>query len=114
MARTRPVTATGALKFPSAIGALLDMARRSPDMPANLISRALSACSVESLDFMDVHPSHGYLLNSGDEGFTGEITSLEPATKFEALPEWLEDESLAEALERLARADVEARVAAAT
>lgn len=113
--RAQAVTTIGALKLPSAIGALLDMARRYPDMPANIISRALSACSVESLDFMDVHPSGGFLLNSGDEGlFTGEIKSLEPATQFEALPEWLEDESLAEALERLASADVEARVAAAT
>ncbi|HEV7843219.1 MAG TPA: HEAT repeat domain-containing protein [Pyrinomonadaceae bacterium] len=113
--RSQAVTSIGSLKLPSAIGALLDMARRYPDMPANLISRALSACSVESLDFMDVHPSGGFLLNSGDEGlFTGEITALEPATEFEALPEWLEDESLAEALERLASTDVEARVAAAT
>jgi HEAT repeat protein len=113
--RAQAVTSIGSLKLPSAIGALLDMARRYPDMPANLVSRALSACSVESLDFMDVHPSGGFLLNSGEEGlFTGEIKALEPATQFEALPEWLEDESLAEALERLASADVEARVAAAT
>jgi HEAT repeat protein len=113
--RTQAVSSIGALKLPSAIGALLDMARRYPDMPANLISRALSDCSVESMDFMDIHPSNGFLLTPGVEGmFTGEITALEPATDLEALPEWLEDESLAEALERLASADVEARVAAAT
>jgi HEAT repeat protein len=113
--RAQAVTSIGALKLPSAIGALLDMARRYPDMPANLISRALSDCSVESLDFMEGLSSGGFLLNSGDEGiFTGEIRALEPATDFEALPEWLEDESLAEALERLASADVEARTAAAT
>lgn len=113
--RTQAVTSIGSLKLPSAIGALLDMARRYPDMPATLISRALSDCSVESLDFMD-GVSSGFMLNSGEEGgmFTGEITHLEPATDFEALPEWLEDESLAEALERLASADVEARTAAAT
>jgi HEAT repeat protein len=112
--RTQAVTSIGALKLPSAIGALLDMARRYPDMPASLVSRALSDCSVESLDFMDSMPSGNFLLNSGEEGmFTGEITRLEPATDFEALPEWLEDESLAEALERLASADIEARTAAA-
>jgi HEAT repeat protein len=112
--RTQAVTSIGALKLPSAIGALLDMARRYPDMPASLISRALSDCSVESLDFLGGFPSDGFLLASGDEGmFTGEITQLEPATALEALPEWLEDESLAEALERLASADVEARTAAA-
>lgn len=112
--RTQAVTSIGMLKLPSAIGALLDMARRYPDMPANLISRALSDCSVESLDFMDGLSSGGFLLNPGEDGmFTGEITALEPATQFEALPEWLEDESLAEALERLASADVEARTAAA-
>ena len=113
--RAQAVTSIGALKLPSAIGALLDMARRYPDMPPNLISRALSECSVESLDFMDGLSSCGFLLNAGDEGaFTGEITALEPTTDFEALPEWLEDESLAEALERLASTDVEARTAAAT
>lgn len=113
--RTQAVTSIGALKLPSAIGALLDMARRYPDMPANLISRALSDCSVESLDFMEGLSSGGFLLGAGEDGiFTGEIKSLEPSTSFESLPEWLEDESLAEALERLASADVEARVAAAT
>jgi HEAT repeat protein len=113
--RTQAVATIGALKLPSAIGALLDMARRYPDMPAHLISRALSACSVESLDFMDGFGASGFLLNSGEEGaFTGEITALEPATVLEALPEWLEDESLAEALERLASTDIEARTAAAT
>jgi HEAT repeat protein len=113
--RTQAVATIGALKLPSAIGALLDMARRYPDMPANLISRALSDCSVESMDFMEGLSLGGHLLTPGEDGmFTGEITALEPATDFEALPEWLEDESLAEALERLASADVEARVAAAT
>lgn len=112
--RTQAVTSIGALKLPSAIGALLDMARRYPDMPANLLSRALSDCSVESLDFLGGFPSDAFLLNSGEDGlFTGEIKQLEPVTAFEALPEWLEDESLAEALERLASADVEARTAAA-
>lgn len=113
--RSQAVTTIGALKLPSAIGALLDMARRYPDMPANLISRALSDCSVECLDFMEGMPSGNFMLGTGEEGmFTGEITRLEPATDFEALPEWLEDESLAEALERLASADVEARTAAAS
>lgn len=112
--RTQAVTSIGSLKLPSAIGALLDMARRYPEMPANLISRALSDCSVESLDFLGDFSSDSFLLTAGDGGmFTGEITKLEPATTFEALPEWLEDESLAEALERLASADVEARTAAA-
>ena len=112
--RTNAVASIGALKLPSAIGALLDMARRYPDMPGHLISRALSDCSVESM-FIDGLSSNEFLLTSGDEGmFTGEITALQPATGFEALPEWLEDESLADALERLASADIEARVAAAT
>jgi HEAT repeat protein len=112
--RTQAVASIGALKMPSAIGALLDMARRYPDMPAHLISRALSDCSVESLDFFDSFSPAGLLLSAGGDGmFTGEITRLEPATTFEALPEWLEDESLSEALERLASTDVEARTAAA-
>ena len=112
--RTQAVTTIGALKLPSAIGALLDMARRYPDMPQHLLSRALSDCSVECMDFIDVTPAGRALIRIGDDGFfTGEITALEPATVFEALPEYFDDELLSEALHRLADADAEARTAAA-
>ena len=45
--RNQAVVSIGELKLPRAIGALLDMARQHPDVPGSLVSRALSACSVE-------------------------------------------------------------------
>ncbi|HEY0379264.1 MAG TPA: HEAT repeat domain-containing protein [Pyrinomonadaceae bacterium] len=114
--RTEAVTSLGALKMPSAIGALLDMARRHPEMPAGLVSKALSACTIECFDFLDASFPSVPLLDVGDlDDFaaSGEITHLDAAAAVEALPEWFEDEELSEALARLSEADVEARAAAA-
>lgn len=112
--RTEAVTSLGTLKMPSAIGALLDMARRHPEMPAALLSRALSDCSVECFDFFDVPAPDRPLLEAGEEdSFLNEVTHLDSAAAVEALPEWFENEELSEALARLQDADVEARAAAA-
>jgi HEAT repeat protein len=107
--RAEAVASIGALGLPSAIGALLDLARRHPDIPPQLLGSALSACSV---DCVDAGGREAFSL-TGDDWFTGEIAALEPVAEVEQLPEWLEDDTLAEALERLSSADVEARVAAA-
>jgi HEAT repeat protein len=112
--RTEAVTSLGTLKMPSAIGALLDMARRHPEMPAALLSKALTACSVECFDIFDATMPDRPLLDTGDgDSFLGEITHLDSAVAVEALPEWFEDEELSEALARLQDTDVEARAAAA-
>jgi HEAT repeat protein len=112
--RAEAVSSLGSLKMPSAIGALIDMARRYPEMPSALVSRALSACSVECLDFFDTSISDRPLLETGmDSGYMGEVTHLDPAARVEALPEWFEDDELAEALSRLQETDVEARASAA-
>ncbi len=107
---TEVVTSLGALGLPAAIGALLDLARRHPELPNPLLGRALSACSV---DCIDIYPAgqNGRLLADGS--FTGDIDGLEPVGYIEQLPEWLEDHTLADALERLGSADVLARTAAA-
>jgi HEAT repeat protein len=114
--RTHAVTSLGALRLPSAIGALLDMAWRHPEMSAELITRVLSACSVETLEGLSslaFETEQAFLSDSPREhNFTGEITHLDPAARVEQLPEWLEDETLAEALARLESTDVEARTAA--
>ena len=114
--RTEAVTSLGALKMPSAIGALLDMARRHPEMPSSLVSKALSACTIDCFDFLDASFPSVPLLDVGDlDDFaaSGEITHLDAPSAVEALPEWFEDEELSEALARLGEADVEARAAAA-
>jgi HEAT repeat protein len=112
--RTEAVTSLGTLKMPSAIGALLDMARRHPEMPAALLSRALSACSVDCFDIFDTSSPDRLLLDAGDDdSYPGEVTHLDSASAVEALPEWLENEEMSEALARLQDTDVEARAAAA-
>lgn len=112
--RTEAVTSLGSLKMPSAIGALLDMARRHPEMPAALLSRTLSSCSVECLDFFDTPVIDRQLLDAGDGSASeGEMIHLAPASVVEELPEWFEDEELSDALARLSENDVETRAAAA-
>ncbi|HEX8633277.1 MAG TPA: HEAT repeat domain-containing protein [Pyrinomonadaceae bacterium] len=111
---TEAVKSLGALGLPSAIGALLDMARRHPELPPALLGRALSACSVDCLNLEAGADGDSFAYHEpAIDPFTGEIRGLEPVAAVEQLPEWMEDESLADALERLDSADVEARVAAA-
>ncbi|HEV7904555.1 MAG TPA: HEAT repeat domain-containing protein [Pyrinomonadaceae bacterium] len=108
------VKSLGSLGLPSAIGALLDMARRHPTVPSALLGRALSACSVDCLNLEAGADGNSFAYHEpAIDPFTGEIRGFEPVAEFEQLPEWMEDETLADALERLDSADVEARVAAA-
>jgi HEAT repeat protein len=111
---TEAVKSLGSLGLPSAIGALLDMARRHPTVPSALLGRALSACSVDCLNLEATADGDTFAYpEPAIDPFTGEIRGFEPVAEFEQLPEWMEDETLADALERLDSADVEARVAAA-
>jgi HEAT repeat protein len=112
--RTQAVASLGALRLPAAIGALLDMARRHPEMPAMLLSRALSACSLDCFDLGGTFTTERepLAIEAGTD-FTGEIKSLELVKGVEDLPLWLETEELIDALELLKSADVEARTAAA-
>jgi HEAT repeat protein len=111
--RTEAVTSLGALKMPSAIGALLDMARRHPEMPAPLLSRALSACSVECFDFFDTPVMDRPLLDVGDHSASeSDMIHLAPVAAVEELPDWFDDEELSDALARLQGTDVETRAAA--
>jgi HEAT repeat protein len=112
--RTQAVASLGALRMPAAIGALLDMARRYPEMPASLLSQVLSECSIECIDVFGTSvPERAFLSLGSGEPFSGEITHLDSAITVEELPEWMEDEVLEEALARLQSQDVEARTAAA-
>ena len=112
--RNQAVASIGQLKVPRAIGALLDMARRHPDVPGNLVSQALSACSVEGLDFLDATISEPALIGDGQSnGFGCDITNLEPAALVEDLPDAIDDEGFAQALQALGSEDVGERLEAA-
>ena len=107
--RNQAVVSIGELKLPSAIGALLDIARMHPDVPSALLSRTLSACSVEGLDFFDAMAAEPSLLVSGLGNIIEEITHLEPAQSVENLPESSDDERLAQALSLVESSDVQMR-----
>jgi len=110
--RNQAVVSIGELKLPSAIGALLDIARMHPDVPSALLSRTLSACSVEGLDFFDALSPEPSLLGSGLGNMIEEITHLEPAQSVENLPESSDDERLAQALSLVESSDVQMRAEA--
>lgn len=97
--RNQAVLSIGELRLPSAIGALLDIARKHPDVPGSLLSKALNACSLEGLDFFDAGLTEPRLMSGVDARLLAEeITKLEPAVPTEALPESVEDELLVKAL----------------
>jgi HEAT repeat protein len=111
--RNQAVLSIGELKLPSAIGALLDIARTHPDVPSGLLSRTLSACSVEGLDFFDAMPIEPSQLGTGDhQSIIEQITQLEPSSFVEELPEHSDDEQLNRALSLLGSVDLQERAEA--
>jgi HEAT repeat protein len=108
--RNQAVISIGELKVPSAIGALLDIARTHSDVPSSLLSKTLSACSVEGLDFFDAMPIEPGQLGMGrDFGVVHQITKLEPAYSAEELPDDSDDLAVTAALESLTSDDAHER-----
>ena len=105
--RNQAVMSIGELKLPSAIGALLDIARTHPDVPSSLLSRTLSACSVEGLGLFGVDPAQLGMVS--DASIIREITHLEPSSSVEELPESSDDEQLTQALSLLKSSDMRER-----
>jgi HEAT repeat protein len=101
--RNQAVSSLGELKMPAAIGALLDIARRHPDIPASLLSESLSACSVESLGYLDASSSEVSQMSDG--GSNTDIPELGTFMAFEDLPAGNDDDGLTESLNRLASTD---------
>ena len=99
LVRNQAVLSIGELRLPAAIGALLDIARKHTDVPGPLLSRALSACSVEGLDFFDIDIDTA----------VSEIAKLKPATMVQELPESLDDEKFVQALAKLEALDIAER-----
>ena len=115
LVRTECVQSLGALGMPSAIGALLDVARRHQDIPAAVLGPALTSCSVESLELDWQTPAfaRAQFESQEFEGSGSNVRSLVPAADYEELPESVEDEALSGALVRIESTDVGSRVNAA-
>src|SRR5207249_6849033 len=108
--RNQAVSSLGALKMPAAIGALLDIARRHPDIPASLLSETLSACSVESLGYLDSSSTEPALIGDGRSG--DDLRDLQTFKSFEDLPAGQEDQALTEILTKLEDTDDRGRAQA--
>lgn len=115
--RTECVQSLGELGLPSAIGALLDVARRHQDLPAAVLRPALTACSVESLELSWDSPADSRTFVNAAEvaGRAGsDARMIVPVAEgHEELPESVEDETLSAALVRLESTEAETRAAAA-
>jgi HEAT repeat protein len=109
LVRNQAVLSIGELKLPSAIGALLDIARKHPDVPGGLLSRALSACSVEGLDFFDGDMQLRMLSGVDARVLAQEIIKLEPASVVQELPESADDDRLSHALLQIESQDIDER-----
>ena len=105
--RNQAVSSLGALKMPAAIGALLDIARRHPDIPASLLSETLSECSVESLGYLDAPSSEPARRADGSSG--SDLPELESFVSIQDLPAGGEDQALMETLGRLEGSDKRVR-----
>ncbi len=112
--RNQAVESIGALKLPSAIGALLDIARRYPDMPTSVLSNALNACSIECMDIFDSSPkvNRRYLSAMG-EPFSSDIVNLDPSPTFQELPATADDEVFQETMSLLKSENADSRATAA-
>jgi HEAT repeat protein len=110
--RMAAVHSLGALGLPSAIGALLDTARRHPEIPAAVIGPALTACSVESLEVAWAPPAESQPTEWTEE-YAGDVRMVAPLFDYEELPDWLEDETLAAALRQAEEGDAAERAHAA-
>jgi HEAT repeat protein len=108
--RNQAILSIGELRLPSAIGALLDIARKDNDVPGALLSRALSNCSVEGEDFFEhLTPELTMLSTTEIDLFCSEIRKLEPASAAQELPESVDDEEFVEALAKLEALEISER-----
>ncbi|HZI18580.1 MAG TPA: HEAT repeat domain-containing protein [Pyrinomonadaceae bacterium] len=108
--RAETVKSLGALGLPSAIGALLDTARRHPDLSADILQPALTACSVESMGLSLGQAGDGRWQPDFEQDHEGGACEAQPAAGYEELPEWVEDATLREALEYMTDEDCDVRV----
>lgn len=110
--RNQAVSSLGELKLPAAIGALLDVARRHPEIPAPLVSEALSACSVDTTAFLDFPSSEPGFTSEYSQTEQHEATSPSFAT-YTDLPEADEDPAFADLLEQVSSGEGPVRTQAA-
>ncbi len=104
--RNQAVASLGRLKLPTAIGALLDIAQRHPDIPTPLLSEALSACSVDTLPFLDL-PSFEPAFALDNKAH--EKRSATGFAAFTGLPDGSDDPALADVLKQLQDEDAHTR-----
>jgi HEAT repeat protein len=107
--RNQVVMSIGELKLSSSMGVLLDVARKHPGIPDNILSRALSASSPSGLASFDGQAQW----SASEAGSVFDIKQLEPVSPVEDLLETSEEESFEQVLIRLESSEQADRVEAA-
>lgn len=95
--RNQAIASIGELKVPEALDSLRDVARVCPDLPANLINRALNG------------PAAGGMAAFNPQNIL-EITQLKPAPKVEDLAESTNEEKWVRAMVKLSSTTVDERI----
>lgn len=123
MVRMQVMSSLGAMKVPSAIGAVLEAAVRYPDTPPSLLSNVLNACSFGQVNDFETWGDSAFASQSGSRNSTEQLNQgIVPAAEskelnafppLEDLPESLDDENFAGTLNRLKDADEQVRASAA-
>ena len=108
--RNQAVASLGRLKLPTAIGPLLDIGRRHPDIPTQLLSEALSACSVDTLPFLDLPSFEPAFASDNRAHKERSATGFAPFTD---LRDGSDDPALADILKQLQDEDARTRAQAA-
>jgi HEAT repeat protein len=121
--RVQVMSSLGAMKVPSAIGAVLEAALHHPDTPPSLLGNVLNACSFGQVADFKTWSESAFTpqfwgnnskaqLDKGNVP-TSETQDLLSFSEIEDLPESLDDENFAGALSRLEDADEQVRASAA-
>ena len=109
--RNHAVVSLGQLGIPSAIGPLLERATRQPELPSHLVSRSLSACSMEvdpTLEVESVPSMRAHETESCDF----DLSALVSSVTVEDLPDDTNDDDFNEMLDAALSEDVLERIAA--
>ena len=109
--RNHAVVSLGQLGIPSAIGPLLERAARRPELPSHLVSRSLSACSLEVDRSLEVESVPSMRAREA-ETCDFDLRALLSSVLVEDLPDDSDDEDFNDMLDAALSEDVLERIAA--
>jgi HEAT repeat protein len=111
--RMEAINSLGALKTPSAIGALMDVAFRHPETSVSILSDVLKSCSFEDFESFETPSDLFPIPDDGKGNLAEESKRTALVSEIGDLPESDDDPDLADALSQLEAEDTDVRAMAA-